>query len=61
MNKLSRLALLLIMFAGLASPVHASVTAIDAGAACDIFAADEDKKKPEGGEKPKDDEEPECE
>ena len=59
MNKLSRLAFLLIMVASFALPVHASVTGIDAGAACDIVAADGDKK-PEG-EKPKEgEEEPEC-
>ena len=60
MNKLSRLAFLLIMFASFALPVHASVTGIDAGAACDIVAADGDKK-PEGEKKPKEgEEEPEC-
>ena len=60
MNKLSRLAFWLIMFASFTAPVHASVTGIDAGAACDIVAADGDKK-PEGEKKPKEgEEEPEC-
>ncbi len=60
MNLLSRLIMLLIISASLAAPAVAAVKALDPAGSCDLIAADDDKKKPEGDKKPGGDEEPDC-
>lgn len=60
MNLLSRFIMLMIMTMSFAAPAGAALTSMDIAGACDVIAADDDKK-PEGDKTPEgEEEEPEC-
>mgnify|MGYP001823991881 CR=1 FL=1 len=60
MNLLSRFFMLMIMTISFAAPAGAALTSMDIAGACDVIAADDDKK-PEGDKTPEgEEEEPEC-
>jgi hypothetical protein len=59
MNFISRLILILALFAGFSIPVTAAVVAADSDGYCGVVAADD--KKTDGEKEPEGEEEPDCE